>query len=275
MSASATPEPASRERGEVVLEARGLSKSYGPVQALNGVDLTVRRGKLTAIVGDNGAGKTTLMKILAGAVRRDSGDLVLRGEEVSFSSPIQARQAGIETVYQELALAPNLDTVANIFLGRELMRNLLGVPLPLLRVLDSRRMRKLAREEIERLDVRIPRPVGLPVAQMSGGQRQAVAIARAAFWASDVLLMDEPTAALGVVESRAVLELVRKVLDGGMAVIMISHVMPHVIDLADHVVVLRHGEKVADLPGEGLTTMDIVQLIVGERDIVMGGTPLR
>jgi simple sugar transport system ATP-binding protein len=254
-----------RHHGEVVLEAKGLSKSYGPIEALKGVDVLARRGTLTAIVGDNGAGKTTLMKILSGALRRDEGELILRGARVSFSSPLQAREAGIETVYQELALAPNLDAVGNIFLGRELIGKPFGIPL---RMLDARRMRRLAREEIERLDVRIPSLTGLPVGQMSGGQRQAVAIARAAFWASDVLLMDEPTAALGVAESRAVLKLVRKVLDDGMAVIMISHVMPHVIELADHVVVLRHGEKVADLPGEGLRTEDIVRLIVGDRDIV-------
>jgi simple sugar transport system ATP-binding protein len=252
-----------RPRGEVVLEAKGLSKSYGPIEALKGVDVVARRGTLTAIVGDNGAGKTTLMKILSGALRRDEGELILRGAPVSFASPLHAREAGIETVYQELALAPNLDAVANIFLGRELIGKSLGIPL---RVLDGRRMRRLAGEEIERLDVRIPSLTGVPVGQMSGGQRQAVAIARAAFWASDVLLMDEPTAALGVAESRAVLKLVRKVLDDGMAVIMISHVMPHVIELADHVVVLRHGEKVADVPGTGLRTEDIVKLIVGDRD---------
>jgi simple sugar transport system ATP-binding protein len=182
---------------------------------------------------------------------------------VSFASPLQARETGIETVYQELALAPNLDAVGNIFLGRELVRKTARIALP---VLDAKRMRRLAAEEIERLDVRIPSLTGVPVGQMSGGQRQAVAIARAAFWASDVLLMDEPTAALGVAESRAVLKLVRKVLDDGMAVIMISHVMPHVIELADHVVVLRHGEKVADLSGADLRTQDIVQLIVGDRD---------
>lgn len=257
------PTSSDRRHGEVVLQARGLSKSYGPIEALKGVDLVARHGTLTAIVGDNGAGKTTLMKILSGALRRDSGDLTVRGKSVSFASPLQARETGIETVYQELALAPNLDAVANIFLGRELTRKPAGIALP---VLDAKRMRRLAREEIQRLDVRIPSLTGVPVGQMSGGQRQAVAIARAAFWASDVLLMDEPTAALGVAESRAVLRLVRKVLDDGMAVIMISHVMPHVIELADHVVVLRHGEKVADISGADLRTQDIVQLIVGDRD---------
>lgn len=265
MSETASPR---RVKGEVVLEATGLSKHYGPIKALDGVDLVARYGTLTAIVGDNGAGKTTMMKILSGALRRDSGDLRLRGETVTFGSPIQARAAGIETVYQELALAPNLDAVANIFLGRELMRNLLRVRLPLASVIDKRRMRRLAADEIERLDVRVPRLTGIPVSQMSGGQRQAVAIARAAYWASDVLLMDEPTAALGVAESEAVLKLVRKVLSDGMAVIMISHVMPHVIQLADHVVVLRHGTKVADQPAAGLTTQDVVQLIVGDRSAI-------
>ncbi len=260
-----------RSQGEVVLEARGLSKSYGPIEALKDVDLVVRRGTLTAIVGDNGAGKTTLMKILSGALRRDHGEVVLRGEPRHFASPLQARQAGIETVYQDLALAPNLDAVANIFLGRELMWHMFGIPFPLFRVLDRRKMRRLAMAEIERLDVKIPRLTGVPVGQMSGGQRQAVAIARAAYWASDVLLMDEPTAALGVAESRAVLALVRKVLDDGMAVVMISHVMPHVIELADDVVVLRHGLKMADLPAEGLRTQDVVQLIVGERDALRTG----
>jgi simple sugar transport system ATP-binding protein len=251
-----------------VLEARGLSKSYGPIEALADVDLVARYGELTAIVGDNGAGKTTLLKILAGALRRDRGVVLLRGEPVEFHSPLEAREAGIETVYQELALAQNLDAVANIFLGRELRRNLLPGPLPLTKVLDARRMRRLATTEIERLDVRIPRLSGVPVGQMSGGQRQAVAIARAAYWASDVLFMDEPTAALGVAESAAVLELVKKVLADGMAVIMISHVMPHVIELADRVVVLRHGRKVADQPAQGLTTQALVELIVGDRSAV-------
>lgn len=255
-----------RTPGAVVLETKRLSKSYGPIQALTDVDLVVRYGKLTAIVGDNGAGKTTLMKILSGALRRDSGETLLRETEVNFTSPLQARNAGIETVYQDLALAPNLDAIANIFLGRELTRGLLPVGLPFSRVLDKRGMRKHALDEIERLDVRIPRLSGVPVSGMSGGQRQAVAIARAAYWASHVLLMDEPTAALGVAEASAVLDLVQKVLADGMAVVMISHVMPHVIELADHVIVLRHGRKVADLPAQGLTTQDIVQLIVGERE---------
>jgi simple sugar transport system ATP-binding protein len=261
---------AAREHGAIVLEARGLSKSYGPIEALVDVDLVARYGELTAIVGDNGAGKTTLLKILAGALRRDRGEVFLRGEPVEFHSPLAAREAGIETVYQELALAQNLDAVANIFLGRELRRNLVGAPIPGTRVLDGRRMRRLAAQEIERLDVKIPRLSGVPVGQMSGGQRQAVAIARAAYWASDVLFMDEPTAALGVAESRAVLALVKKVLADGMAVIMISHVMPHVIELADRVVVLRHGHKVADQPAAGLTTQALVELIVGDRSAVGG-----
>ena len=259
-----------RVMGDVALKAEGLSKSYGPIDALVEVDLTVRYGELTAIVGDNGAGKTTLMKILAGALRRDRGRIELAGREVDFHTPLQARAGGIETVYQELALCENLDAVENIFLGRELYRYLLGIPAPPLRVLDGGRMRRMAEAEIKRLDVKIPR-LSVPVGSMSGGQRQAVAIARAAYWASDVLLMDEPTAALGVAESRAVLELVSKVLDDGMAVVMVSHIMPHVIELAHSVVVLRHGHKVAELPAHGLTTQDLVTLIVGESSNAMTG----
>jgi simple sugar transport system ATP-binding protein len=259
-----------RVKGDVALRAEGLSKSYGPIDALVEVDLTVRYGELTAIVGDNGAGKSTLMKILAGALRRDRGSVELAGRSVDFHTPLQARAGGIETVYQELALCENLDAIGNIFLGRELYRYLLGIPLAPLRVLDGGRMRRLAEAEIRRLDVKIPRLGGVPVGAMSGGQRQAVAIARAAYWASDVLLMDEPTAALGVAESRAVLELVAKVLDDGMAVVMVSHIMPHVIELAHAVVVLRHGHKVAELPAQGLTTQDLVTLIVGDSTALAG-----
>ncbi len=257
-----------RSRGEVVLEARGLSRRFGPIEALLDVDLEVHAGELTAVVGDNGAGKSTLLKILAGALRRDTGEILVHGKPAEYSSPLSARADGVEIVHQTLALAENLDAVANIFLGRELHRYLFRLPLPVLRVLDSRRMRDLATAEIERLNVKIPRITGVPVGQMSGGQRQGVAIARAACWASDVLLMDEPTAALGVAESRAVLHLVARVLEDGMAVLMVSHIMPHVLELADHVIVLRHGRKVADLPAEGLRTQDLVGLIVGDQDEV-------
>lgn len=254
---------AQRVRGEVVFSARGLTKHYGPVQACTGVDLDVRRGELTAIIGDNGAGKSTLVKMLTGAIQADSGVMTLRGEDVTFADPLDARNRGVEVVYQELALAPNLDAVSNIFLGRELTRSVLGVPG--LRILDERRMSQLAEAEIKRLKVTIPRLRGMPTGSMSGGQRQSVAIARAAYWTSDVLFMDEPTAALGVQESRAVLELVKQILADNVAVVMISHVLPHVVQLADHVVVMRHGLKVADVMAgsERVSVEEMVRLIVG------------
>jgi ABC-type sugar transport system ATPase subunit len=252
---------ASAPTGEVIYTARGMSKRFGPIEACRAVDLDIRQGKLTAIVGDNGAGKSTLVKMLTGALQPDAGRLMLRGRETHFAGPLDARRRRVEVVYQELALAPNLDAVSNIFLGRELTRPVLG--LPLLRRLDEARMRDLAQEEIRRLNVKIPSIRGVPVGRLSGGQQQSVAIARAAFWTTDVLFMDEPTAALGVREARAVLDLVRSILDRGVAVVMVSHILPHVIELADHVVVMRHGHKVADVPSESVTMDDLIRLIVG------------
>jgi ABC-type sugar transport system ATPase subunit len=246
---------------DVVLEAIGLAKSYGPVQACRDVDLQIRAGQMTAIVGDNGAGKSTIAKILTGAVAPDRGRLLVNGVEQNFTDPLQARLSGVEAVYQELALAPNLDVVHNIFLGRELVRSTLGVPF--VPRLDENRMAAQAAEHMAQLAVNIPRLRGLPVGTMSGGQRQTVAIARAIFWASKVLVMDEPTAALGVRESRAVLDLVRTALDRGIAVVMISHIMAHVLELADHVAVMRHGTKVADLTRGTYDSDHLVRLIVG------------
>jgi fructose transport system ATP-binding protein len=248
-------------RGGVVLSARQLTKRFGPIQACTEVDLDIRAGALTAIVGDNGAGKSTLIKMLAGALQPDSGSILLRGQEVHFADPLQARSAGVETVYQTLALAPNLDTVSNVFLGRELTRRVVGIPFT--RQLDEARMHRATEAEIKNLDVRIPRIRGIPLGKMSGGQQQSVAIARAAFWAKEVLLMDEPTAALGLKESRAVLDLVRRIVERGIAVVMISHILPHVIELADAIVVMRHGQKVAELQREDASMDNLVRLIVG------------
>lgn len=246
---------------DVVFEAIGLAKSYGPVEACKDVNLEIRAGELTALVGDNGAGKSTVAKILTGAIAPDHGRLLVNGVEQTFTDPLRARYAGIEAVYQELALAPNLDVVHNIYLGRELVRRPLGIPF--LPRLDDAAMAAEARTHMAQLAVNIPRLRGLPVGTMSGGQRQTVAIARAIFWASKVLVMDEPTAALGVRESRAVLNLVRKALDRGIAVVMISHVMGHVLELADHVVVMRHGTKVADLTRGNYDSDHLIRLIVG------------
>jgi simple sugar transport system ATP-binding protein len=244
---------------EVVLRGTGLSKAYGTVTALDGVDVEIRAGQITAIVGDNGAGKSTLIKILSGATRPDSGTIEFAGRQVSLGSPTAARSLGIETVYQDLALAPNRDVVENLFLGRELCRG--GVLTPF-RVLDRRGMRRRAESQIAELEVNVPRISGIPIGRMSGGQRQAIAIARAAFWAQRVMFMDEPTAALGVRESGAVLRLAKRVAERGLAVVLISHVMPHVTELADRIIVLRHGRLVAQIEGQ-VTTERLVGLIVG------------
>lgn len=244
----------------VVLEAKGITKRYGGITACQDVDITIRRGRLTAIVGDNGAGKSTLVKIMTGAIKPDTGSIMLNGQPVTIDSPIEARSLGIEAVYQELALAPNLDVVSNMFLGREQTRRVLGIPL--LQRLDNKKMRGQTATELERLKVNLPSQVGRPIGSMSGGQRQAVAITRAAHWTSRVLFMDEPTAALGHRESQAVLELVRQVLVQGVAVVMVSHILPHVVELADDVIVMRQGQKIADLTGD-VVADDLIRMIVG------------
>lgn len=248
-----------RARHEVLLEGRRLRKAYGAVVALDGVDVTMHPGEVLGIIGDNGAGKSTLVKILAGAVEPDEGEILLDGERVHLDTPARARRYGIETVFQELALSPNRDVVENLYLGKELCRG--GVITPL-RVLRRREMRKAAQRQLDQLEVSLPRIRGMPIERMSGGQRQCVAVARAAFWSSKMLFMDEPTAALGVRESRAVLELVRRVAAGGTAVALISHAMPHVVEVADRIMVMRHGRKVADLR-ERVEVGDLVKLIVG------------
>jgi len=229
------------------------------VTGLDNVDLEIYPGEIVAIVGDNGAGKSTLVKILSGAIRADSGEIVMNSVPVTLDSPQTARQHGIETVYQDLALAPNRDVVQNIYLGRELCY---GGILKLFGFLNSQEMRRIAEQHLKQLEVGLPQISGLPIGQMSGGQRQCVAVARSAFWSSKVLFMDEPTAALGVRESEAVLRLVRRVAQNGTAVAVISHAIPHVVALADRIVVLRHGHKVADLRGS-LTVEEVVNLIVG------------
>jgi simple sugar transport system ATP-binding protein len=243
----------------IVLEGRGLRKAYGPITAVDGVDLTVRAGEITAIVGDNGAGKSTLVKMLAGAVVPDEGQVLVEGRPAALRSPHDAREHGIETIFQDLALAPNRDVVANLFLGRELV--LPGV-LGAMGVLDRAEMRRRAAEQVRSLGIDIPRLTGHPIGRMSGGQRQSVAVARAAHWARTAMLMDEPTAALGVRESRKVLALARHVADEGLAVVLISHILPHVMELADRVIVMRHGMKVAELT-EDITSDRLVALIVG------------
>src|SRR5829696_6366378 len=204
---------------EAVLQVRGINKSFGAVQALKNVDFEVRPGEVTALIGDNGAGKSTLINVITGVLAPDSGELIFEGERVEFESPHDARERGIETVYQDLAVAPQLDAIGNIFLGRERYRpGILGR----LGLLDGARMRRETEEQLADLNVRI-RDLNKPLSTFSGGQRQGVAVARAVMWASKVVIMDEPTAALGVAQVGTVLDLVRRVRQTGIPVVFISH----------------------------------------------------
>jgi ABC-type sugar transport system ATPase subunit len=242
-----------------VLEARGINKHFGPVQALRNVDLSVFPGEVVALIGDNGAGKSTLINVLTGVLPLESGEIVFSGEQVRFSSPQEARAHGIETVYQDLAVAPHLDAVANIFLGRERRQSgLLGTA----GFLDNRRMRKETDEQLSRLKVRVP-DLERRLVTLSGGQRQGVAVARAVMWASKVVIMDEPTAALGVAQTAKVLDLIRQVRDTGIPVVFISHNMPNVFQVADRIVVLRLGQVVTELDPKSATVEDAVAAMTG------------
>ncbi|MCC2628259.1 MAG: transporter related [Thermomicrobiales bacterium] len=242
-----------------ILEARGINKHFGPVQALKDVDLSVFPGEVVALIGDNGAGKSTLINVLTGVLPLESGEIVFAGEQVRFSNPHEARAHGIETVYQDLAVAPHLDAVANIFLGRE--RRQSGLP-GIVGFLDNRRMRKETDEQLSRLKVRVPE-LERRLVTLSGGQRQGVAVARAVMWASKVVIMDEPTAALGVAQTAKVLDLIRQVRDTGIPVVFISHNMPNVFQVADRIVVLRLGQVVAELDPKSATIEDAVAAMTG------------
>ncbi|HEX2232126.1 MAG TPA: ATP-binding cassette domain-containing protein [Thermoleophilaceae bacterium] len=230
--------------------------------ANDSVDFEVYRGEIVAIVGDNGAGKSTLVKMIAGAVIPDEGEIRIDGEPASIRSPLDAHAFGIETIYQDLAMAQNLDVITNVYLGRELRRS---GPLGVVGVLDRRRMHREATAQLDKLKIDIP-DLKTPVELLSGGQRQSVAIARAMVWASRVVIMDEPTAALGASQSAAVLEIVKGVRDQGTSVVIISHILPHVLELADRVVVMRHGRKVGDIAGSEVGEHDLIELIIGTRD---------
>ncbi len=224
-----------------LLEARGIKRRFGQVQALADADLTVYPGEICALVGDNGAGKSTLVKILSGADQPDEGTILLDGAEVTFGSPSDAQRAGVATVYQDLALAPELAAADNLFLGREILRS---GPLRRLGLLDRKRMRRESALLFQSLGVYLKSP-DVPISSLSGGQRQSVAIARAALWSDKVIFMDEPTAALGVVQTGRVLDLIRSVRDQGIAVVLVSHDMTQVLEVADRVEVLRLGRRVA------------------------------
>lgn len=241
-----------------LLLARGIRKSYGAVQALRGVDFRIAAGETVALVGDNGAGKSTFVKILSGAVTPTEGDITFEGRPVTIGSTDAARALGVETVYQDLGLCDNLDVASNIFLGRE---RTWGIG-PL-RFLDKRAMREASARALEDLSVNVPRP-DAKVTGLSGGQRQAVALARTKLWTSRLVMLDEPTAALGVQETKRAMDAVRRLQRDGVAVILITHNMPLVMEMSDRVVVLRHGQKVGDVPTRLLAHGDeVVSLITG------------
>jgi fructose transport system ATP-binding protein len=251
-----------------VLEARGLVKRYGHVTALDGADFELYSGEIMAVIGDNGAGKSTLIKALSGAIQPDEGELLLDGEPVTFRTPLDARRAGIETVYQDLAVAPALDIAANLFLGRELRR---GGPLgSLVRMVDKRAMRREAGQHLAELQIGI-QSIKVPVENLSGGQRQGVAVARAAAWGKRVVIMDEPTAALGVRETAQVIELIKRVRDRGLGVILISHDMPHVFALADRIQIMRLGRRAAVVTPQTHSMPDAVAIMTGA--VAAGAAP--
>ncbi|SEE51815.1 monosaccharide ABC transporter ATP-binding protein, CUT2 family [Jiangella alba] len=245
--------------GEPVLEARGVVKRFGHVEALRGADFTVYKAEVVALIGDNGAGKSTLIKTLSGVHAPDEGEIRVDGRPVRFSTPVDARQAGVETVYQDLAVADDLSVAANLYLGREILRS---GPLGRLGLLDRRAMHRGAAQALDQLGVRIPR-VTTPIAMLSGGQRQSVAVARAIIWATNVVILDEPTAALGVVQTERVLDVVRRARDAGMSVVLVSHNMPQVLEIADRVEVLRLGRRAARFPADAVTTDDLVAAMTG------------
>ncbi len=241
-----------------VLQAKELQKRFGGLVAVDHVSLEIRSGEVVGLLGDNGAGKSTLIKLISGVYRPDGGQIIFNNEEVSFSSPMEARNRGIETIYQDLALCENLDAVSNIFLGRERVRRRLG----LLRELDDGYMFKETRKILDQLDIKIPDPLK-PIRLLSGGQRQAVAIARAIYWNARLMIMDEPTAALGVVEQQKVLQLVRTLRAHRVPVILISHNMQDVFAVADRAIVMRHGKKAGEVLIEETNSNEIVGLMVG------------
>jgi fructose transport system ATP-binding protein len=246
-----------------ILSARGLVKRYGRVTALDHADFDLYPGEILAVIGDNGAGKSSLIKALCGAVTPDEGEIVLEGQPMKFSGPMEARKAGIETVYQSLALSPALSISDNMFLGREIRKpGLLG---SLFRMLDRSAMEKIARGKLSELGLMTIQNISQAVETLSGGQRQGVAVARAAAFGSKVVIMDEPTAALGVKESRRVLELILDVKKRGLPIILISHNMPHVFEVADRIHVHRLGKRLCVVDPKKCTMSDAVAYMTGAK----------
>ena len=242
-----------------ILACKNVSRRFGAVQALSSVSLEIYPGEVVALAGDNGAGKSTLIKAISGVYGYDSGDIVLDGKRIAFGSPQEAREAGIETIYQDLALADNLSIGANIFLGREPMKRLFGF----LPVIDRKAMADAAKDTMAKLDFHVSR-LDAPVAAFSGGQRQAVAIGRALYWNARIVIMDEPTAALGVPEQRKVMALIQSLKAQGKGVIFISHNLRDIFEVADRIVVFRRGENAGERRPSETSSDDIVRLMVGK-----------
>lgn len=249
----------SRETGAIAIECRAIRKNFGQLEALRGADLTVRFGEILALLGDNGAGKSTLVKCISGAYEIDSGDLLVLGEHTQVVSTHHAQELGIQTIYQDLALAPDLSVLDNVFLGRELVhggwRGRLGV-------LDRAEMQRETEEAVRKIGVRMA-TVRAPVRDLSGGQRQAVAVTKALPWATTAILMDEPTAALGARQRLIVYEAARNAAASGLAVVMISHDIPQMIEIADQVAVMRQGVVVAQRAARELDVQDVMSLMLG------------
>ena len=250
-----------------LLEARGIQKHFGAVEALRGMDLCVRAGEVVAVVGDNGAGKSTLIKVIAGVHQPDAGEILFDGHPVHFQSPREARSAGIETIYQDLALANHLNVGANIFLGREMLTRWIG----LVPVIDSKRINRETARLLNRIESEIPDPRAA-VLNLSGGQRQAVAIARAMYWKMKLVIMDEPTAALAVPEARNVLKLVKTLKDEGIGVIYIDHNLLLALEAADSVVVMNRGRKVYETRASETDQEELIRYMTGRSEVGQGGT---
>ena len=246
---------------ETVLEGRNIVKRYGHVTAVNGADFDLRAGEVLAVIGDNGAGKSTLIKVLSGDVIPDSGEVLLEGRPVHFRSPHDAQQAGIETVYQDLAMAPALDIATNLFLGREIKRK--GPLGSILRMIDTKEMRKQSRKQMDDLGITTLQSITQPVDSLSGGQRQTVAVARAAAFGRRVVIMDEPTAALGVRESKGVLDLIKRISGSGIPVVLISHDIPAVFEVANRIHIHRLGRRTTVVRPQDHTMNEVVGIMTG------------
>jgi len=258
---AAQAEAPSASEPRVVIKATGLIKRYGKVVALDHADFELRAGEILAVIGDNGAGKSTMVKAISGAVVPDAGHIELDGERVLYRSPMEARNAGIETVYQNLALSPALSIGDNMFLGRELRKP--GFMGKYLKALDRPAMEKIAREKLSELGLMTIQNISQAVETLSGGQRQGVAVARAVAFGSKVVILDEPTAALGVKESRRVLELIKEVRERGLPIVLISHNMPHVFEVADRIHIHRLGRRLCVIKPQGYSMSDAVAMMTG------------